>query len=349
MGYSDMSQSGRYVYGIIEETGCEQSSQYNITNDDVSLIRYRDLAAVVSPASVKDFDRFGKQLMTPVLKHHQLVLENIMRYCTVIPMTFGIVARSEKDVRQLLKAAYIDLKDTFREVDDSVELNLQATCDEAEVLKEVKDKDEEVGRLRLELASASSGRATEIKIDLGRAVLVALDRAKQAYVSDVLDILNKIATRSCPGKLTTADMIMNESFLVRRDHENEFDQKVNLLAEEHGTMLEFKYVGPMPPYSFVDLEATVLDADNVERARKVLGVGEQTTVAEVNDAYRKLARQYHPDSNPGTPDGVEEFRQATEAYETLTRCIRGLDTAQNGRCTLKREQIEGLILVARRR
>ena len=124
---------------------------------------------------------------------------------------------------------------------------------------------------------------------------------------------------------------------------------MNLLAETYDGVLAFKYVGPMPPYSFVDLEATVLDADTVERARNVLGVGEQTTMAEISSAYRTLARRYHPDRNTGSPEEVGRFRRATEAFETLTRYVRSLGPADRGTYTFKPEEIDGSILVARRR
>ena len=41
------------------------------------------------------------------------------------------------------------------------------------------------------------------------------------------------------------------------------------------------------------------------------------TTAQIKSAYRKLAKQYHPDVND-SPDAAERFREITEAYDTLT-------------------------------
>ncbi|MFQ5876093.1 MAG: molecular chaperone DnaJ [Acidobacteriota bacterium] len=49
----------------------------------------------------------------------------------------------------------------------------------------------------------------------------------------------------------------------------------------------------------------------------VLGVGRTARPAEIKRAYRKLARKYHPDLNPGDRVAEERFKRATEAYETL--------------------------------
>jgi molecular chaperone DnaJ len=50
---------------------------------------------------------------------------------------------------------------------------------------------------------------------------------------------------------------------------------------------------------------------------QVLGVSAQATEAEIKRAYRALARQYHPDSNPDDPDADARFKEITLAYETL--------------------------------
>lgn len=51
---------------------------------------------------------------------------------------------------------------------------------------------------------------------------------------------------------------------------------------------------------------------------EVLGVGRNATDAEVKKAYRKLAKQYHPDMNPGDKSAEQKFKEATEAYEVLS-------------------------------
>jgi len=48
---------------------------------------------------------------------------------------------------------------------------------------------------------------------------------------------------------------------------------------------------------------------------EVLGVKRSATAGQIKSAYRRLARQYHPDVNP---DGVEKFKEATAAYEVLS-------------------------------
>ncbi|MEA2228109.1 MAG: molecular chaperone DnaJ [Solirubrobacteraceae bacterium] len=50
----------------------------------------------------------------------------------------------------------------------------------------------------------------------------------------------------------------------------------------------------------------------------VLGVDRKASADEIKKAYRKLARRYHPDRNPGDEDSEERFTQVQGAYDVLS-------------------------------
>ncbi len=50
---------------------------------------------------------------------------------------------------------------------------------------------------------------------------------------------------------------------------------------------------------------------------KVLGVGKNASSADIKKAYRKLARDNHPDSNPGDDKKHETFKAVAEAYDVV--------------------------------
>src|SRR5256714_15149986 len=51
---------------------------------------------------------------------------------------------------------------------------------------------------------------------------------------------------------------------------------------------------------------------------EVLGVSRDASEADIKKAYRKLARQYHPDRNPGDKAAEARFKEVQEAYDVLS-------------------------------
>jgi curved DNA-binding protein len=70
---------------------------------------------------------------------------------------------------------------------------------------------------------------------------------------------------------------------------------------------------------------------NFRNYYEILGVSRDAPIDEIKKVYRRLARQYHPDLNPGDKGAEEKFKDVNEAYEVLSDPNRRAQYEQLGR------------------
>lgn len=61
----------------------------------------------------------------------------------------------------------------------------------------------------------------------------------------------------------------------------------------------------------------MITVELIKKARRILGVTDEADINMIRNAYRKLAKQYHPDRNQDDKSIEEKFKLITEAYEIL--------------------------------
>jgi hypothetical protein len=216
--------------------------------DEVHTVHYEDLAAVVSNTPLVVYDPTRENVFT-----HEQINETVMREFTVLPMAFGALFRTEQDIIELMRGTYEALGDVFTKMEGRVEFGLKVNWDRERVIAEIENEHEEIRRLKEQITLRATGSTYFARMQLGRLVETALTEQADAYVREVYSVLRDTAVASRANKPIGDKMIMNAAFLVERDRETEFDQKVKEIATKYEGKLSFKYSGPWPPYNFVHI------------------------------------------------------------------------------------------------
>jgi Mg2+ and Co2+ transporter CorA len=239
---------GKYVYCIVQADEQLRFGPLGIGAEpaEVHTINYKDIAAVVSDTPIEVHDPTRENVLA-----HERVNETVMRKYTVIPMSFGTVFKTRDDIIELLRSAYDAFHDVLVKMQDKLEFGLKVLWDRDVMIREIEAQDEDVRRLKSEI-SAQKGSTYFARMQYGRLVDAALQSLSEKYVAEIFEALRDVAVASRANKPIGDKMIMNAAFLVARDKETAFDQKVKAIGAKFDK-LTFKYTGPWPPYNFVNI------------------------------------------------------------------------------------------------
>lgn len=242
-----MQHEGKYIYGIIATDEAANFGPIGIDGgDEVVTIGADGLSAVISRARDELFEASRKHLTA-----HTQVIEKVSERFTILPMQFCTVAESTDEVVNFLEANGRQLKNSLKDIEGRVEVGIKILWKD---MKKIYDEIVKENRAIRTLKEKGAAGGQQALIRAGELVEAALEEKKAVEGEEYLRPLKKVSKDLREKEPKTEDMVMDASFLVDRDWLKEFDARVEQIASEQEGRINIKYVGPMPPFSFVNLE-----------------------------------------------------------------------------------------------
>jgi hypothetical protein len=236
-----------YVYGVVSAGASISLPSDGVASAETRLIESDGLAALVSSVPTERL-----RVRRRDLHAHLRALEQLFEQTTVVPCRFGTVLPSEEDVRQqVLEARRDELSGLLETLADRAQMNVKATYDEAEVLREVVASEPRIGQA-LERARKLGDAAYYENIRLGELVAARLsarrnDDAERIHAR-LAPLATEVAADSAEGE---ALVVLKASFLVERKLLERFDSELESLAKQEAPAVRFELLGPLPPTAFV--------------------------------------------------------------------------------------------------
>ncbi len=250
-----MTAAGKYLYCIIrcsEERTFDDVAPIGDAPGPIHTVHQDGLAVVLSDTPVTEYMSTRANMLA-----HERVQERVLREHTVLPVRFGTVAdptSPTEQIRRLLAKRHQEFGGLLAEMEGRVELGLKALWrDEKAIFEEIVAQNNAIRRLRDSLKGRSPEATHFDRIRLGEMVKAAIDRKKAVEAERLLAPLRRLADRTVENRVVVDRMIANAAFLVDKAREEEFDLAVSKLDSEMGDRVSFKYVGPVPPYNFVNI------------------------------------------------------------------------------------------------
>jgi hypothetical protein len=249
-------RDGKYIYCIIDSDRPWSFGPLGIggRGDDLYTICFHDISAVVSDAPLKKYRVSRENSLA-----HEKAIETAMTRHTVLPVRFATVAEDREKVKRILEREHDKFKEMLNDVKDRTELGLKALFKEKAVYRDILEKYEDIRLLKEKLATLAPEKSHYQRVQIGRMVEEALEKEKQIIKTDILNTLEPLATEVKTNDTYGELMILNAAFFVEKKKEADFDREVQGLDERYNEKITFKYVGPLPPFNFIDVRINTED------------------------------------------------------------------------------------------
>ena len=234
-----------HVYGVVPAVTRLPGNLRGRREAPVRLIVHSDLAAVVS-----DVDADARIRRDDLLAHAR-VLESLIEASTVLPMRFGVIVETGEEVaRNILEPGESGLTALLQSFDGLIQLTVKAHHDQDEALKHLLLERPDLRLLRDQTGNGPEFYPAQLK--LGEAIAAGLEALVRSDAAMLHDQLSEIAERIVLADVAGQNQVLNAALLVQRTARAGTDEAVARLSRTLPDRLRLRYIGPQPPYSFVD-------------------------------------------------------------------------------------------------
>ena len=253
---TEKGKEGIYLYCLINKGVKENFGNIGIKDNEVYIIPFKDIAAVVhkhSPQTSTLEPQTSEEAIVELAISHQHIIDMATeKFGTVIPFNPNtIIEGKEEKVVEWLKRDYIKIKNTLKEVTGKAEFEIQVFMARDVLINMLKEESEEFKRLK------------ELKIKPGKEYILGqrilreeverkVDSVCKSFYAQISKCADKIQINKTDGVLMQEKQpIMNLSCLIHEDKVEELKKVLKKIDDSEG--FDTRLSGPWQPYNFVRL------------------------------------------------------------------------------------------------
>jgi len=260
---------GFYIYCVRGGAGKIKSKGVDF-GSKAEAFPFQDIEAIASKVDLSKFNaktikeklqEDAKWTEKNVKRHHEVIAE-AQKTGAVIPMKFGTLYKTKKNLEAMLKKYYGKFKKLLAQLADKQEWGVKGYIEHKKFVEILKNKNKEIQKLEKRRSSISEGMKWYVDRKSDELIAGQIERGVEEELQRIIKKLEKHAEEIRLNDLlpkevgeSAKDMILNAACLVRNDALDNFKTLFQELADEcDANGIALIMTGPWPPYNFVEIK-----------------------------------------------------------------------------------------------
>jgi len=244
-----MTSSAYYVYGLCRMGDGFQPDGQGVLRSEVTGIAIGDLMVIVSEAPETEIMATRRNMLA-----HTKVLEGAMEHGPVLPFRFGMIVPAAALDNQLVQGRERELHQILSDLSGRTEVGIRITLDETSVMQLIVDSRQDLKAAYEAVAGQDEKRTHYQRLELGREVAQNLEATRDEIGRRALERLAAVGIDLKELDRTGDREALHLACLATAEQENALLTTLEEIDAEHPGLYEIKYVSPVPPYNFVNLD-----------------------------------------------------------------------------------------------
>jgi len=244
-----MPGNGKYIYGFTKNDANLSLDIPGIDGRPIYMIPDNGIAAVVSDSPGGKLRPERKNLGA-----HNNVIKEVMKTSTILPVSFGVVADNEAELKKILKLNHDSFISQLEKLEGKVEMGLKINWDVENIFEFMVRKHRTLELFRDNIFLKPTGATHEEKLELGRMFETVLNEDREKHTAAVQNILKDYCCEIKVNKPKDEKTVMKLACLVEKSKLEQFEKGVFEVAKVFDDNYAFDFNGPWAPHNFVDIK-----------------------------------------------------------------------------------------------
>jgi Gas vesicle synthesis protein GvpL/GvpF len=241
-------ENGKHIYAIVPSETPDNYGEIGINGCIVYKVQNGSLAAIVSDITTRRLRPERKNLAA-----HNHVLRTILNETTPLPVSFGVVANNQEQVKAILKRHEDTLSEQLDRLEGKIEMSVRVVLDVENVFEYFVANYDVLKNARNQIFAKDRKPSQDEKIEVGRLFEQILNNERERYADNLTNSLEDICAEIKQSPLRGEAELAHLTCLVSREKVELFEKCVEVQAEGLSDDFAFSLNGPFAPHNFVEM------------------------------------------------------------------------------------------------